>query len=368
MASDVQQPLMFRALELARHGLGFVEPNPLVGCVIVRDGAIVGEGWHRRFGGAHAEVEALAAAGAQTKGATLYVTLEPCCHHGQTPPCTDAVIAAGIKRVVAAMRDPFPKVAGGGFEQLRMAGVEVEVGLCEYEARELNAPYLKLLATGRPWVIAKWAMTLDGKLATASGDSRWISSEASRAIVHELRGRVDAIVVGRRTAELDDPQLTARLASGSPPRIAARIILDSCANLVVSSQLVRTAHEFPTLVACGSEVQGDDARRLTDAGCEVLRLSGANRGERLLALLEELGRRRMTNILAEGGSEVLGSFFDARQIDEVHAFIAPKLAGGKSSPSPIGGTGVASIAEAISGHDVVVESMNGDVYVHGRLR
>jgi diaminohydroxyphosphoribosylaminopyrimidine deaminase / 5-amino-6-(5-phosphoribosylamino)uracil reductase len=367
MPAEGDNSFMLRALELAQCGLGFVEPNPMVGCVIVREGAVVGEGWHRRFGGPHAEVEALAIAGERTKGATLYVTLEPCCHHGKTPPCAEAVIAAGIKRVVAAMRDPFPKVAGGGFEQLRAAGVEVDVGLCEAKARELSAPYLKLLEIGRPWVIAKWAMTLDGKLATANGDSRWISSAASRAIVHELRGRVDAIVVGRRTAELDDPLLTARLEGGSPARIATRIVLDSRAKLAVTSQLVRTARDFPTLVACGSEALDDDARRLADASCEVLRLTGATHGQRLLQFLDELGRRRMTNILVEGGSEVLGSFFDARQIDEVHAFIAPTLLGGKLGPSPIGGEGVARMAEAIVIGKMAVESVGDDVYVHGRL-
>ena len=227
MAADFDSRMMLRALELARRGEGIVEPNPMVGCVVVQGEEIVGEGWHQRFGGPHAEIEALRAAGAKATGATLYVTLEPCCHHGQTPPCSDAVIQAGIGRVVAAMRDPFPKVAGGGIQQLMSAGIDVEVGLHEQEARELNAPYLKLLATGRPWVIAKWAMTLDGKLATKTGDSKWISGEASRRVVHELRGRVDAIVVGRRTAALDDPLLTARLEKGSPPRIATRIVLDS---------------------------------------------------------------------------------------------------------------------------------------------
>src|SRR5436305_1406899 len=204
---------MRRALELAERGRGFVEPNPLVGAVVVRDGSVVGEGWHRRYGEAHAEVNALAQAGEAARGATLYVTLEPCCHVGKTPPCTDAVLAAGISRVVAAMADPFPKVAGGGIARLRAAGVAVAVGLGESEARRLNAPYLKLLATGRPYVHAKWAMTLDGKIATRTGDSRWISNEASRRVVHAMRGRMDAILVGIGTALVDDPSLTA-----PPPR------------------------------------------------------------------------------------------------------------------------------------------------------
>jgi diaminohydroxyphosphoribosylaminopyrimidine deaminase/5-amino-6-(5-phosphoribosylamino)uracil reductase len=368
ISADPDSLFMLRALELARRGLGFVEPNPMVGCVIVRDGEIVGEGWHQHFGGPHAEAEALAAAGERAKGATLYVTLEPCCHHGKTPPCTAAVIAAGIKRVVAAMRDPFPKVAGGGFEQLKSVGIAVEVGLHEAEAHELNAPYLKLLSTGRPWVIAKWAMTLDGKIATRSGDSRWISNESSRAIVHELRERVDAIVVGRRTAELDDPLLTARLHSGSPPRIAARIVLDTHAQLASASELVRTAREFPTLIATGPEAPEAERQRLIAAGCEVLCLAGIGRDERLLQLLDELGRRRMTNILVEGGSELLGALFDAHQIDEVHVFIAPKLIGGKEAATALAGSGFERMAGAIQLANPQIRTDAGDVYISGRLK
>src|SRR5690242_3300722 len=207
---DADQLWMRRALDLAECGRGWVEPNPLVGAVIVRDGRMVGEGWHRRYGEAHAEVNALAEAGDAARGATLYVTLEPCCHHGKTPPCTDAVLRAGVRRVVAAMPDPFPAVAGQGAGRLRAAGVEVEFGPGEAAARRLNAPYLKLLAAGRPYVHVKWAMTLDGKIATRTGDSKWVSNPASRRYVHELRGRVDAVLVGVGTALADDPSLTAR--------------------------------------------------------------------------------------------------------------------------------------------------------------
>src|SRR5579884_2079657 len=219
---------MRRALELAEHGRGYVEPNPLVGAVVVRDGQLVGEGWHQHYGEAHAEIHALAAAGEGSRGATLYVTLEPCCHFGKTPPCTDAVLRAGIRRVVAAMPDPFPAVAGKGAELLRQAGVTVELGIGEAEARRLNAPYLKLLEKRRPWVHAKWAMTLDGKIATRTGDSKWISNEASRRIVHALRGRMDAVIVGAGTALADDPLLTARPPG---PRVATRAVLDSTGRL-----------------------------------------------------------------------------------------------------------------------------------------
>src|SRR6516165_11597427 len=237
---------MARALELAERGRGYVEPNPLVGAVVVRDGKIIGEGWHQHYGEAHAEVYALAAAGEPAQGATLYVSLEPCCHHGKTPPCTDAVLRAGIRRVVAAMPDPFPAVAGKGAEQLRQAGVPVEFGVGETEARRLNAPYLKLLATGWPWVHAKWAMSLDGKIATRSGDSRWISNETSRRRVHELRGRMDAIIAGIGTVLADNPQLTARPPG---PRTPARIVLDSQGRIPDDAIVVQSARITPTIIA-----------------------------------------------------------------------------------------------------------------------
>src|SRR5215210_4216404 len=213
---------MTRALELAGRGRGWVEPNPLVGAVVVRDAAVVGEGWHEKFGQAHAEVNALRQAGELARGATLYVTLEPCCHFGKTPPCTEAVIGAGVRRVVSAMLDPFPQVAGQGASRLREAGIVVEVGVGDAAARQLNAPYLKRLRTGRPWVHAKWAMTLDGKIATRTGQSKWITGEAARARVHELRGRMDAIIVGKGTLLADDPLLTARPPG---PRAATRVVL-----------------------------------------------------------------------------------------------------------------------------------------------
>src|SRR5689334_21391981 len=286
MPSDPSH-FMLRALELARRGQGFVEPNPMVGCVIVQGEEIVGEGWHQQFGGPHAEVHALTAAGDRAKGATMYVSLEPCCHHGKTPPCCDAVIAAGLKRVVVAMRDPFPQVAGGGLKRLATAGIDVELGLAEAEAQSLNAPYLKLLSTGRPWIIAKWAMTLDGKIATRSGYSKWISGDASRRVAHQLRGRVDAIMVGRKTAQLDDPLLTARFddgksATSSPARVATRIVLDSMAGLPSFSQLVRTASQYPTLIAAGPEAPEKELRRIAAAGCEVLPFAPPTKYERLI--------------------------------------------------------------------------------------
>ncbi len=356
---------MQRALELAAQGQGFVEPNPMVGCVLARGAEIVGEGWHRRFSQAHAEVDALRIAGSRARGATLYVTLEPCCHQGKTPPCTRAVLAAGVARVVAAMADPFPQVAGGGLAELRAAGVEVQTGILESEARKLNAPYLKLLSLGKPWVVAKWAMTLDGKIATPNGDSRWISSPASRQLVHQLRGRMDAILVGRGTAAADDPQLTARPPG---PRTALRIVLDTRAALSLRSRLVRTAREVPLLVAVGPEAATADCADLRAAGCELLVCDGSTPQARLETLFGELGRRRMTNVLVEGGGRLLGSLFDARLIDEVHVFIAPKLAGGGEAPGPIAGRGVDAISAALPLEDIAVRQIDGDIYLHGRMK
>ncbi len=356
--------LMRRALELAARGEGHVEPNPMVGCVIAAADGIVGEGWHLRFGGDHAEIEALRSAGPLAAGATAYVTLEPCCHTGKTPPCTRALIAAGIRRVVAAQRDPFPEVSGRGLAEFSAAGIEVEVGLLQSEARRLNAPYLHLLATGRPWVIAKWAMSLDGRIATRSGESRWISGEAARAIGHQLRGRVDGILIGRGTAAIDDPLLTAR-----PPgaRIATRIIADRQATLSSTSQLVRTARDVPVLVAVGPESAPSDRERLTSAGCDLFVCNAPAPSARLIELLDELGRRRMTNLLVEGGAALLGSLWDAQLIDEVHVFIAPKLIGGSAAPGPLGGQGIEHIAEAMPLDSPQVQQLEPDLYVSGRI-
>jgi diaminohydroxyphosphoribosylaminopyrimidine deaminase/5-amino-6-(5-phosphoribosylamino)uracil reductase len=358
---------MRRALTLAEEGRGSAEPNPMVGCVIVRGEEIVGEGYHERFGGPHAEVQAVTDARGKTQGSTLYVTLEPCCHQGKTPPCTKAVIAAGVKRVVAAMRDPFPKVAGGGFAELEAAGIEVVSGVLQAEAEALNAPYLKLIRESRPWVIAKWAMTLDGKIATSTGQSKWISGPDSREIVQQLRSRMDAIVVGRRTAELDDPLLVARLAGG-PARVATRIVVDSTASLSLNSQLVRTAREFPLLIAASAAAEAIKVQQLISAGAEVMQLPGSSSSDRLSQLLDELGQRRMTNILVEGGSQLLGSLFDAKLVDEAHCFIAPKIFGGSGAPAPIGGEGVSSPADALQFIQPVRRQIGDDIYVHGRLQ
>jgi diaminohydroxyphosphoribosylaminopyrimidine deaminase/5-amino-6-(5-phosphoribosylamino)uracil reductase len=356
---------MARALELAAAGRGAVEPNPLVGCVVVRGAEIIGEGWHRSFGGPHAEIEALAVAGPRAAGATLVVTLEPCCHQGKTPPCTEAILAAGIRRVVLAHRDPFPHVAGKGAARLREAGLEVVEGVLAEQAQRLNAPYLKRVATGLPWVIAKWAMTLDGKLATRTGHSRWISGPASRRLAHDLRGRVDAVVVGRGTVEADDPLLIARPPG---PRTATRVVLASRGGLPAGCRLLATAGEAPLLVALGPEAPASESERLKQSGCEVFCCRAATHAERWQELLEELGRRGMTNILVEGGRTVLGTLFDQRAIDEVHVFVAPMLIGGAGAPSPIGGEGLADLSAAVALDQPQWRQVGTDLYVSGPVR
>ncbi len=342
---------MRRALALARRGEGRVEPNPMVGCVIARRGRIVGEGYHRRFGGPHAEVHALRAAGKRAAGSTVYVTLEPCCHHGKTPPCTDALIAAKVRRVVAAMRDPFPPVGGRGVGLLRNAGIDVDVGLCEAEAKQLTAPYIKRQRTGRPWVILKWAQSLDGKIATHRGESQWISGEASRRRAHQLRGRVDAIVVGVGTVTTDDPLLTCRHVR--PRRIATRIVLDPNLRTPLRAKLITTARKVPTLLVVDRKrVSPRRIKPFERAGAEVLAVNAARGSLDLGSLLDELGQRSMTNVLVEGGSKTLGSFFDADLVDEFFVFVAPRLIGGADAPAGLGGIGIARMKDLRHPHQV----------------
>jgi len=361
--SDADLTWMRLALAEAARGRGAVEPNPMVGAAVVREGQLVGLGHHPRFGGPHAEVVALSAAGDLALGATLYVTLEPCCHFGKTPPCTEAVLAAGIKRVVAAVRDPFPKVAGGGFQQLTAAGVMVEVGLEREAALRLNAPYFKRLYTGRPYVIAKWAMTLDGKTATASGDSKWISSPRSRALVHEVRGRMDGILVGIGTALADDPELTARPPG---PRTAVRIVLDSAARLPATSRLARTARDVPVWVAANERAPLDRCTALRELRCEILAFEGSG-SIAIGPLLDELGRRGVTNLLVEGGGQTLGAFLDAGAVDEVDVFIAPKLEGGSHPFTPARGQGHTLMSDALQLERHEISMIDRDVRLQGTL-
>lgn len=372
------EAVMRRAIELARRGEGHVEPNPMVGAVVVDDALrLIAEGWHEQFGGPHAEVHALRRAGDLARGATLFCTLEPCAHQGKTPPCTEAVLAAGVAKVVIGSHDPFPQVNGRGIARLRQAGVSVETGLLDHDVRQLNAPFRKLIQHGQPWVHAKWAMTLDGRIASRTGASQWISNALSRGRVHDLRGRMDAILVGVGTALADDPLLTARPPG---PRTAMRVVLDSHARLPLDSQLVRTAREGRVLVATTEEAPSARRSSLAAEGVEVLVLPNTTRagapgrggpdGGRvdLQALLQALGARRMTNVLVEGGGGLLGALHDQRLIDEVHVFVAPRLLGGAAALSPVLGWGVDHPSVGLSLPQPVVEVLDGDVYVSGRVR
>lgn len=361
------EAMMRRALGLAERGQGFVEPNPAVGAVIVDDsGQILGEGWHQKFGGPHAEIHALAAAGSAARGATMFVTMEPCCHFGKTPPCSKAVIAAGIRKVIVATRDPAPHVDGGGIEELRQAGIEVEVGLLERQANRLVAPFVQLATRRLPWIHGKWAMTLDGKIASRTGRSQWISNEASRATVHRLRGRMDAILVGIGTVLADDPLLTARPAG---PRLATRIVIDSKARIPVDSQLMQTCSQSPVLIITTPQASPGPCDALRAAGAEVLIVDSNSDGHPDLGLVATaLGQRQLTNVLVEGGSQILGAFFDAGLFDEVHVFIAPKLVGGSDAKGPVAGCGMDSIPVQSSLEEPTIELLDGDIYLRGPVR
>ena len=370
------------ALELAAKGRGDVEPNPMVGCVIVQTPArrgkaesadgeapkIVGEGWHQKYGGDHAEIVALKAAKKKAKNATVYVTLEPCCHFGKTPPCCDALIQAGVKKVVFAMRDPFPKVDGGGVKRLTEAGIEVVSGVLRDEAERLNAPYLTRLTKQRPWIIGKWAMTLDGKMATRTGSSYWISSDESRVRVHQLRKRMDAIMIGSRTAMEDDPRLTVRLPEGeTTQRTPLRIVFDSGGTLSAFSELALTARDVPLLLVFGPEAAKEKKIFWESKGAEVLVLDVPTREQRLILLMEELAQRGVTNMLVEGGGELLGHLFDLEYLDELRVFISPKIVGGAEAIVPVGGIGIELMKKATPLIDRKIETVGPDILVSGRL-
>lgn len=369
--SQDDQRWMQYALEWALKGEGSVEPNPMVGCVIVSHGELIGAGWHQRFGGPHAEPNAIADArtrGYQSRlaGSTAYVTLEPCCHTGKTPPCTEALIQARVARVVVGMKDPFHAVAGGGIEALEAAGITVDVGLCAAEAQQLNAPFVTRITKQRPWLIAKWAMTLDGKIATRNAKSQWISGDASREQVHALRGKTDAILVGIGTALSDDPRLTARTAS--PLRTPARIVLDSQLKLGLDSQLVKSARQIPLIVAVGPAHDQEKAKRIRDQGVELFVSHQGDSQQRLLEFLSFLAvEKTFTNVLVEGGASVLGSLNDLRLIDQCEVYLAAKLFGGESASSPIVGLGVADVHQGPTAKHVRIEQVGLDVHLSCRL-
>lgn len=349
------------ALRLAARG--HTSPNPMVGAVVVKDGLIVGKGYHPKAGEPHAEVFALRRAGKEAKGSTLYVTLEPCSHFGRTPPCADAVIEAGIARIVVAMVDPNPKVSGQGLDRLRKAGVEVTVGLMEEQACQLNEAYIKFITTGLPFVTLKMAMTLDGKIATHAGDSKWVSGEQSRCMVHRLRSRADAIVVGAGTALADDPSLTVR--TGKSTWQPARVIVDEVAGIKPNARIF-AAEGGEVIIATTSRAAAEDLRKLEAAGARIVIVDGKDGLVDIAALFRELAAMGMIDIILEGGGEINASALQAGIVDKVVMFLAPKIIGGRHAKTPVEGIGAASMAEALQLTDLQFRRCGEDIVITAR--
>lgn len=367
-ATEIDGRHLARAVELAAMAQGCTSPNPMVGAVIVKGGKTIGEGFHAAAGEPHAERIALAACTDDPAGATMYVSLEPCAHTGRTPPCTDAIIEAGIKRVVVASDDPTDKASGRGLGMLRDEGITVDLydGEVSEAARLLNQPFRKHARTGRPLVLVKYAMTLDGKVATRTGDSKWISNELSRARAHRWRAEADAVAVGIGTVMADDPLLTARV--DAVPRQPRRVVFDSEASLPMDGQLVQSAGEVPVILVASRAANRRRLQRLESAGVEVITASGENEAARVAAALDELGQRDVQSLLVEGGPHLAGAFLDAGEVDELRVFIAPVITGGRQAKPAVEGEGVASIAEAARALHTTVERIEDDVLITARLR
>ena len=382
---------MRRAIELAKKGAGFVNPNPMVGCVIVKDDIIIGEGYHEYYGGFHAERNALTKNVADFKDATLYVTLEPCCHHGKTPPCTDIIIEKGIKKVVVGLLDPNPLVAGKGISILQNAGIEVITGVEEDKIKELNKVFLKYIKTKRPYVLLKTAMTLDGKIASHTGDSKWITNEKSRQLVHKLRSELMGIVAGIGTVKADDPMLNCRYEGQQTTdngqqdlstsvethgRVSSvhrchqpiRIIVDTKASISLDSQIVKTAKEYRTILAVsGQQSAISKLEMLKSFNVEILCCEEKNGHVDINDLMVKLGEMGIDSLLLEGGSTLNAAFLEAGCVDEIYAFIAPKIIGGQDSKSPVGGKGIDLMSDAIMLKDIKIEQFDNDILIKCRV-
>lgn len=350
---------MKQALTIARYALGRTSPNPLVGAVIVRDGRIVGQGWHRKSGTPHAEVHALRQAGELAAGATIYVTLEPCSHYGRTPPCSQAIIDAGIKKVVVAMTDPNPLVAGTGLKILREAGIEVIEGILTEEAIRLNEVFLKWITTQIPFVVLKTAMTLDGKIATSSGESKWITNDTSRNLVHEMRDIYDSILVGIGTVLADNPSLTTRLEQGGKNPI--RIVVDSMAKTPLTAAVIDQS--APTIIAVTDKAPSAKIKALREKGVEIMVVATKNNQVDLHSLFVALGEKKISSVFVEGGATINEMLLKENLVDKVHVFIAPKIIGGKTAPTPIGGQGITALKDACMLKNMTTKIIDGDILI-----
>lgn len=370
---ETKEYYMRRALELARQGEGRTNPNPMVGCVVVKDGRVISEGYHEKYGEYHAERNALLRCGENPAGADLYVTLEPCCHYGKTPPCTEIIIEKNISRVFIGNVDPNPKVAGGGVKILREHGVEVETGILEEECRKLNEVFFHYISTGRPFVAAKYAMSADGKIACASGDSKWITGEAARKQVHMLRKRYSGILAGIGTVLADDPMLNCREEQGIDP---VRIICDAHLRIPMESQIVRTADRIPTIVCAVEETLGTDegrakAGRLAAAGVTILHTPGSADGNSNYAkvdlknLMQQLGERKIDSVLIEGGSRINADAFASGIVDKVYAYVGGVIIGGADAPTPVGGRGAETMKDAVKLRNMEVRTAGEDFCITG---
>ncbi len=357
---------MKRAIELSTGGIGYVNPNPLVGAVIVKGGRIIGEGYHKAYGGYHAEIEAFRNAVEDISGATMYVTLEPCSHYGKTPPCAVEIVNRGIKRVVIGMVDPNPKVCGTGIKILQENGIDVVTGVLEEDVRVLNEIFVKYITKNRPFCIMKTAMTLDGKIATYTGDSRWISNERSREYVHQLRHRVSGIMVGIGTVLNDDPLLTTRLTE-KEGKDAIRIIVDTNLRIPLNTKIVKTSSNVKTIIAA-SKVDKEKVTSLKDMGIEVLKIPMKNKLVDLDILMDELGNRGIDSVLLEGGGTLNFSALSSGIVDKVMAFISPKIIGGKDAKTPVEGKGFEFIRNGVQLKDTNISNFDGDILVEGYVK
>ena len=371
---------MQRAIALAKKGAGFVNPNPMVGCVVVKDNEIITEGYHEYYGGFHAERNALTNTTADCKDATLYVTLEPCCHYGKTPPCTEIIIEKGIRKVVVGLLDPNPLVAGKGIKILEDAGIEVVTGVEVDKIKELNKVFLKYINTKRPYVLLKTAMTLDGKIASYTGDSKWITNEKSRKLVHKLRSEMMGIVAGIGTVKADDPMLNCRLESSQQSAVSSqsnihqptRIIVDTKASISLDSNIVKTANEYRTILAVSNQLSAVSNQSKIDElksyNVEILYCEEKDGHVDINDLMIKLGQKGIDSILLEGGATLNAAFLEADCVDEVYAFIAPKIIGGEHSKSPVGGQGIELMKDAVMLKDIKIETFDNDILIKGKIK